>query len=730
MSRKPAQQYQDELPAIKKDIEGAIAYFKDNNKRFHEFQKFTFKTALTSSEEAALSENEIPKIEYNIVNAPISRLCGEFFKNEPSISVSAKSGSNMTPDTMKMIETVEGHMRYIFEESRRHNTQYNVYRDQLSGGFSSFKVWTEYANEKSFDQDIRFGRVFDPTMAGYDPMAREVDKSDAMFSFEQVPYDIEEFKKLWPWVDISNEQFIRSPDENAFNWTYSIDNKTKVIVVCDYFRRKKKTKKIVKLADHTVMFPEEYEEFLKDWNKKGFMEVPPAIIDERETEITYIGNYKLMQKEVLEYKETSFKYNPRVFVDGDSVVIRDNDDSSIKQFTKPYVFHAKGIQRLTNLAGQMIANDFMMVVQHKFIIAEEALPSQEDSLEALKNPQKAQTLVYKRWYDDDPSKMNDPPIPVQRIGLPAEVVNTFNNSMAMLQNILGAYDAALGINDNQLSGVAIVEAATQSNAAAMPYIVNYMQALTQVANIILDLIPKYYVTPRSIPVISKEGDRGFVNINQPGGVYFKYDENLLQVKVEAGVNFAIAKNKALQQIIALKQSSELFAQFINEQGLDVILDNVEFRGSDILKERAKVWMENKQKESAEKSKQPTLEQIQGTALMQETKNSTDRTAIEAQKVQHKREETEAKVVLDTEKLILEKQKEDNERLKILLAAGESKEQIELGLKKAEAEEVRAAADLHLKTHDQVHSHSHDVAKLIHDIEKGEKHEETDQKEGE
>ena len=42
--------------------------------------------------------------------------------------------------------------------------------------------------------------------------------------------------------------------------------------------------------------------------------------------------------------------------------------------------------------------------------------------------------------------------------------------------MLGSYDASLAQNDQQLSGVAIVEAATISNGAAMPYVINYMQS--------------------------------------------------------------------------------------------------------------------------------------------------------------------------------------------------------------------------------------------------------------
>lgn len=709
-----AQKYKDRLKNIKKNVERASVYFKPNNQRYHRFQKFVFETAISEDERDTLITMGKPVIEFNITNAPISRLCGEFSKQEPSIYVSADNGAPIDPETL---EVVEGHIRHILFDAKKHNTQYNVYRDQLSGGFSDFKVWTEYAGEKSFDQVIRFGRTFDPTLTGYDPMAREVDKSDAEFCFEVFPMPKEDFKRNYPDVDIDQCQFINT--DSGFDWTYKTSNED-VVVVVDYYEKKKKKAKIVKTADDKVMTVDEYEQFLIDWQASGIIEQPPAIVGEpRWTELVYICRYRVMVNEVLEYKETSFKNLPLVFVDGDSVVIKTGEGGSMQQFTKPYVYHAEGIQKLTNFSGQVIANDFENMVMHKFKVAEESLPDQGEFRDAYTQWQIPNTLVYKHLYNDDPNTQLPAPQEIARIPLPPEVVNTFNTSMQMLQNILGSYDASLGINDNQLSGVAIVEGATQSNAAAMPYIVNYMQALNQVATIILDLIPKYYKTPRTIPIIGKDGKPRDVKVNarDGSGVQFNYDENVLKVKVEAGVNFSIAKNKALQQLIALQQASPQFAEFIAEEGLETLLDNMEFRNVDVLKAKVEQWVQNK---AQEKKQQPDPEQVkaqmmqqqmmmQQQAAQQQMQLDMGKLQLEQQKLAQKQEEMQAKALLDTEKLLVDKEKADNDRLKIMSEAGQSHGEMLVGLAKAEAEETRAAADLRIKHIDVAHSHARDVA---------------------
>ncbi len=702
-----AQRYQDELKGIKKDVERAFVYWKPNIDRYHRFQKSTFQTAISPEQEDTLKTMGKPVIEFNITNAPVSRLCGEFSKQEPSIYVSSEDGAQVDPQT---IEVVEGHIRHILFETKKHNTQYKVYRNQLSGGFSNFKVWTDYAHEMSMDQIIKVGFPFDDTLTGYDPTAREIDKSDAEFCFEIFPMSKEDFKRKYPKVDLESVQFLKA--ESGFNWSYNDERNEYIIVLVDFYRKKKKRVKIAKIADGRVMTLDDYEEFLKSWQEQQFTAQPPAIIDERTTEICSVCRYRVMETEVIEYKETSFKYLPLVFADGDSVILKNGESSSMEQFTKPYVYHTDGIQQLTNFSGQVIANDFENMVMHKFKVAEESLPSEAEFRKAYTEYQAPNLLVYKSLWNDNPDVQLPPPQEIARVPLPPEVVQTFNTSMQMLQNILGSYDASLGINDNQLSGVAIVEAATQSNAAAMPYIVNYMQALNQVANIVVDLIPKYYKTPRTIPIVTKDGKKDYVKINQPGGITFNYDENSLQVKVEAGVNFQIAKNKALQQIIALMQASPQFAAFINEAGLETLLDNIEFRNVDLLKGKVQQWLQQKQQQAAQ---QPNPDMIKAQAMMQQQQ-------LAQQKLAQDDEKMKGEALLKTEEHILNREKLENEKLSMMLKAGASKDQLMAQLAKAQAEEERAKsdieirhADLHLAAHQQGHQQIHDTAKMLHEV---------------
>ncbi len=683
MAEPVAVRNQKEHARIKRKIDNSVLHFQKNHKRFHEFFKFVFETAISETDASSLRTVGKPVIEFNINNAPISRLCGEFSKQMPSIMVMSENGM---PVDEQVIQIIEGHIRHIIDDANKHNSQYMIYKEQLGGGFSNWKVFTDYANDMSNDQVIKARKTYESTLVGYDASAREASKHDSEFAFEFFPMPKEKFKLEYPEVDLTELQSkILSNDD--YSWAYTADNQD-IVLVCDYYEKKRKRMKLVRVAGMGDMYEDKYKEIVEQWRIEQRTEQVPAVTQVRWTIKQTIVRYRLVGTEIIKYEETDYKYLPLVFVDGDSAIIRDGNSAAYRQFTKPYVYHAKGIQRLVNFAGQVIGNDFENMVMHKFKVAKESIPQEEEYQEAYKNVQQASTLVYNAFMDGDPDKAIPPPQEVVRVPLPPEVLQTFNTSMQMLQNILGSYDAALGINDNQLSGTAIVEAATQSNAAAMPYVVAHMQALTQVANIILDLIPKYYKTPRTIPIMDRDGVRSYVKINDTGTPSFNYDENALSVKVEAGPNFAIQKARALNQIMLLMQASPLFAQFMNEMGLSYILDNMEFRGSDILSEKSKQWMAQLQQKMAQQAQQPNPDQIKAQ--------------IEQGKLQAKMMETQQSGQLKAAELQITKQQADTERLKLELAAGESQNKMMVDIAKAQAEEDRAAADVRIKHLDMAH----------------------------
>lgn len=663
----------DQLARIKKNVSTAYMYFDDNYKRYREFRKYVFKESINEQQRAVLQQLNRPVVEFNILEAYISRLLGEFSQHEPGIEVSPAEG---IPVDQQVLDVVEGHLRHILHDANKNNFSYEIYKDLLSGGFSVAKVWTDYASPMSFNQQIYLARVFDPTMCGFDPMARISHKGDGQFSFEIYPMLEEEFIRQFPQAEIKNCGYTR--DIEGFNWTYKDVQGQKIILVADYYEKKRKKVKIVKLANGRVMTAKNYEKLEAYWIAEQFIEQIPAIVGEpRITELETICRYKLIEDQVLEYNETDYSYLPHVFVDGNSILLTQGTANTTYQMTRPLVYHAKGVQDMMNYSGQTICNSMENLIQHKFIVMKEAIPQEQDYVEALNDIQRASTIVVNAFNENNP----DQPIPnpireVQNIPLPPEVLASFQVTGPITQAILGSFTSNQNKDNQNLSGKAVIESSAADNASSMPFVVGYLAGLNQLSNIIVDLIPKYINNKRVIPVENKAGDKTYQEVNSPGKTMVAYDEKAIRVNVDAGVSFQVQKTKALQTIVQLMSASEEFASFMNSpMGLPILLDNLEILGADRLKEASNQWLQQQQ------------QQQQQAMQMQQQQQQMDPAFIRAQaemmKVQQQKEQDQVENQLAIMKLQVDKVVADS---KVMEAESKiSNQQIESAIKLEQSE---------------------------------------------
>jgi len=686
--RDVAKRYQDNLARIKKVVRNTHDYFKDNYDRYNEFRKFVFESSLTEDEITLLMTMNRPQLEFNVLEAYVSRLLGEFSKQEPDIEVNAYDEEKADPITIKVVQQ---HLKHVFMDADNNHLRYEVYKDLLSGGFSVVKVKTEYEHPMSMNQVIKFEKC-EPTLSGFDKISRLAHKGDGNFCFELFPKDKEEFREEYPDTSTSTMSFRR--DFAGFNWSYQNDN-SQIVVVCDYYEKKRKEETIVQVRDGRVMTQTKYNKMVNDWND---MTVPPTIIGKpRKTMLDKIVRYRLIENQVLEFEETDFSYLPLVFIDGHSIMIKTPLNGNIRQVTRPYVYHAKGAQRLKNYAGISLANEIENTVQHKFMVAKEALPKEENFLSAYENVQKESVLVYNSVHESNPEMPIQNPIrEIQRVPAPPEIAQAFTGSDSLIQNVLGSYDASLGINNNQLSGIAIVEGASQSNATAMPYIVGCLQGFQRLAQIYVDLMPKYMVTPRTIPIRDEEGKRHYVKINQDQGMPMDFDTNVLNVAVKAGASFQVQKSRTIMMVKEIMGMSPLFQQFMAEKGLNFILDNMEGKGIEELKALTGEWVQQYQQEK-QQAQQAAQQNPQAM-----------KPQIEMAKMQQQQKKNEMDFQVDMAKL-----KQDQQKIMADLHLG--KESANVQLVKAMTEKFAKQVDLEIKKHDMRHRHMKEAIETHHKV---------------
>ena len=690
-----AKRYVDESEKINKQIRESYEYFFENNQRFHDCRRYVYQSSLTDKDRDFLSKVKWPMVEFNTLKPYVSRLRGEFSKQTPSIEVCSKADATQTDYILNNI--LESHIRAILDEANQNQFSDNLYEDSITGGYSVAKVYTDYESENSFNQVIKLERVYDPTLCFFDPLARMSHKGDGQYCGEHFPMRKEEVEEIFG-LNLDDELFVSGKD--GFSWYYQTQTQ-KIALVCHFYKKKNKEIRKVMLADGRVMEKQKYQQMVENWSD---VTEPPVIVKERNVKKTIVCRYTLIGGIVREYIETDFSYLPLVFVDGDSKLL--NYSGATYQRTIPFIEPALASQRMKNFTGQAFLNDILTLMQQKIMMPIDAFPEKMEQAKMWLMPQLASVLLYN---DRDPQgNPITPPTPIVRQPIDPSIYNSFVGADDAVRSVLSTFDVSEGVNNNDLSGKAIVEAATQSNSVAMPNIMNFNAAITQIGNIILDLIPKYYVTERTIPIIDASGERSFVSVNN-GMINFDYDPTLLSCMVKPAVNFEIQKQRSLDLLISLSESLPAFGALMNQpQALGVILDNISIRGGDKLKQISN--------QAATQPPQPNPQMMAVQAKMQEIQGDIQYKMAQLQNEQQKMQlDAQNQAVANQIKYLqlqIEQQQLELSKYQTILQAELDSRDQNIQVQKAGVEQEAKLADLQMAAMDMRHKHDMDVSDRI------------------
>lgn len=577
---------QQQYDRIHKNIRTWIKFFEKNVIDFKNSKKMVFESSMTQDDKNILLDQKRPTYEFNVLEPYISRLLGEFSIVNPQFKLLP---CNDDAKNISTIDTVSSIIRAILYKSQSDSIDNEIYKDMLGGGFSAMRLVTKYRNESSFDQDILIERVYDPCKVGFDPQARMPHKGDGRYCYEIIPLSEEDFIEKYPDADIRN---IKSSIE-GIKWRYSDNFGNRFINVCEYFEVETKNIKLHLMGANEVMgipdnttFTDDELKALTDAISPGSPLIPPVPKQSEMREVKKYYRYRLTGGMFLESRKlTDFSFLPIFFFDGNSFF---SDD---KQTTRSYVYQAKDAQRAKNIVANIFLGEIQDIRRTRMTVSQEALPDDPDYIDSYIHPEKNYAALIYKQFDENGTPLQGPQI-FPSAPIPPELFNTFSGMDNTIQNLLGSYDAQQGILSGDVSGRAIIAGATQSNAAAKPYMINYISTITQVLRSIVDLIPKIYVTPRTIPIVTASGQRSSVKINAMDGVRLDYDPNELDLYVSEGASFEIQKKEALGAMAQLSATNPGLNQLLSTKGLPIMLENLDIRGADKLQAMAEDAIKN------------------------------------------------------------------------------------------------------------------------------------------
>lgn len=391
-------------------------------------------------------------------------------------------------------EVFNGVIRHI-EANSSADTAYDTAGEfAVDAGLGYWRVITDYADEKSFDQEIYIKAVKNPLNVYLDPDHQESDGSDARFGFVFEDMPKEEFEDKYP-----DAEPVSWPSQAGDAWM-SKDT----IRVAEYY-------KIVEVKDTLCFDANSGQTFmLSEVEDKQMAKQIKADQSYRKRPVAKrtCKWFLIAGDQVLEQTDWLGKYVPIVRVVGDEVEI----DGKVDR--KGHTRAMKDAQRMYNYNSSAAIEYGALQTKTPIIAAAEAIEGYETVWDRA-NTENLPYLPYNSFSE------NGEPLPMpQRMVAPAPA-QLFLQGMATASEEMkmasGQYDASMGAKSNETSGRAIVARQREGDTATFHFIDNVARSIKFTGKILVDLIPKIYDTESIKRMLGEDGtqDEVKLNPNQP-----------------------------------------------------------------------------------------------------------------------------------------------------------------------------------------------------------------------
>lgn len=457
----------------------------------------------------------------------IRQVTGDARLNRPAIRVIPKdSGSD--PDTA---EVFSGIIRQIETASRATQAYITGLEHSCQGGFGHWRVVTEYADNDTFEQDIRIRRIHNPFSVYWDPNATDYDRSDANWCFVTEWISQEEFEARYPNETPGNWEMTYRRDE-CQSWMRDEDD---FVRIAEYWVKEPVTRRLGLLPDGSTIELDD---------KK----LPPGVnvVRQRTVESHKVVRYLLAGHTVLEGpQDWPGRHIPIVPVYGPEEFY----EGRIRYLS--VIRYAKDPQRQYNYWQSAITEKTALSPKAPYI-GTQAMFEGLESTWAAANDENFAYLPF----NPDPEFPGQFPRREQPSAVNTAELQQSAQAVDDLKATTGIYDASLGARGNETSGVAIRARQQEGDVSTYAWTDNLARSIEHTGRILVDLIPRIYDTQRIVRIMGEDGTTDFVPINayvrddrgEPVLVHDlsagKYD-----VEVSTGPSFSTRRQEASQSII-------------------------------------------------------------------------------------------------------------------------------------------------------------------------------------
>lgn len=477
--------------------------------------------------------NKRPALTINKTARLVSMITNDARENKPSVSIKPTGQES----SFKSAQVYEGLIRDIEYKSTAQSIYDEAVDSQVEGGVGYWRVNTVYADDDSFDQEIRIQPVQNQLGVYLDPDIKNKDGSDALFGFIFTEEPRKEFEKRHPDFDLQNAGSNTGLDE-ADTWVREDQVRS-----AEYYRILEKNDELYYVEDDNQPEP---LIFKASEAPKGFQD---ALIQgkfkKRKIVTRQLEWFKIVGDKIMDRRQLKGSYVPIVRVVGIERIVEG------KLERKGFVRGLKDAQRMYNYNTSCQTEGVALQTKVPWIGPKAAFEGNE----TMWNNANRQNFAYLPYNHIDD---NGQPLPPPQRAEPPQSMEAYIKGMMIADNelamVAGMENAHQGRDGNERSGKAISERQRQGDKANALWINNLAMAIRFTGRIIIDLVPHTYDTKRVVQILNVDGTQAEVTIDpkaadayqeikEPDIIRVMFNPNVGKYEVQSDVGPAYATQR-------------------------------------------------------------------------------------------------------------------------------------------------------------------------------------------
>ena len=474
--------------------------------------------------------------------------------------------------------------RNIEQESQALIAYTQALEHAVSTGEGYFRLNLDYADPYSFRQQIKICAVPNRFSVYLDPAAQHPCGLDAEFGFV---IDEMSWSRFCYTYDIDPGELelwhVQDRQQSAQHWITHTS-----VQVAEYFYRVWDDVTIVELPTGQVL-------------RKDYLPDDTEIVQERTTRLPTVHWAKLTGMHVLEKTRWLGQYIPLIRVPGD-VSIYDGKKMHTGM-TQPSMDAQSSYNYFVSAQTEAIG----MTPKAPYLVT----PKQIAGFETYWNRANDASLPYLLWHPDVVGGSTLVPPPQRQVIEPAVQAISMARQMAQgdIRSTLGMFEAAIGEQGNERSGVAIKERRGESDQSTSNYSANMGWALETCGKQVLDLIKALYDSPQTVRTVGMDGQTDQVRINQPiqAGPTGQQQPHWLQqgefdAVCDSGPSYATSRMETNEKLGTMLAAIPQVAPY----ALDLWADTLDFPGAKELAQRLRSMVPPEALAASESQKPETV----------------------------------------------------------------------------------------------------------------------------